>query len=212
MSIIESVSYVDLIGYFGGGVTLWGLYQKTMIPLRVGGVIGNVGFLMFGLLAGSFPTLILHAVLLPLNVYRMVQMIRLIREIRQAADDTNSLDPLLPYMKQERESAGTTLFRMGDLPDRMIVITSGTVLLQEIDVRCGAGDVLGEIAAFTPENRRTCSAVCETECELYSLSNDAMIQLFYQNPRFGMYLVRIIVQRLLKNWREADARAQALLT
>ena len=213
MSIIESVSYVDLIGYFGGGVTLWGLYQKTMIPLRVGGVIGNVGFMMFGLLAGSYPTLILHAVLLPLNVYRMVQMIRLIREIRQAADDTNSLDPLLPYMKQERESAGTTLFRMGDLPDRMIVITSGTVLLQEIDVRCGEGDVLGEIAAFTPENRRTCSAVCETECELYSLSNDAMIQLFYQNPRFGMYLVRIIVQRLLKNWREADARySQALLT
>ncbi len=94
----------------------------------------------------------------------------------------------------------------------MIVIHSGSIVLEEIDVHCGPGDVLGEIAAFTPDNRRTCTAVCVTECELFTLSNDAMVQLFYQNPRFGMFLVRVIVQRLMKNWRDADARAQALLT
>ena len=162
----------------------------------------------FGLLVPSYPTLILHTLLLALNTYRMIQMIRLVREIREAASLTNSLDPLLPYMKEKREPAGTVLFRIGDAPDRMIVIKSGTVRLEEIDVRCGAGDVLGEIAAFTPDNHRTCTAVCESGCELYTLSNEAMIQLFYQNPRFGMFLTRVIVQRLLKNWQEADARAR----
>ena len=199
MSFTEAIPYIDLIGYLGGGITVWGIYQKTMIPLRVGAVCGNVGFLIFGLLATSYPTLILHSLLLPLNVYRMAQMIRLVREIREAASETNSLDPLLPFMTEKREKAGTVLFRINDAPDRMIVIKSGTIMLTEVDARCGAGDVLGEIAAFTPDSRRTCSAVCETDCELYTLSNDAMIQLFYQNPRFGMFLVRIIVQRLLKN-------------
>ena len=41
MSFTEIVPYVDLIGYLGGGVTLWSLYQKTMIPLRLGAVIGS---------------------------------------------------------------------------------------------------------------------------------------------------------------------------
>ena len=85
MPFTEFVSYVDLIGYLGGTVTLWGLFQKTMIPLRVGAVIGNVGFMAFGLMVPSYPTLILHALLLPLNAYRMMQMIRLIREIRESA-------------------------------------------------------------------------------------------------------------------------------
>ena len=88
MSFTEAIPYIDLIGYLGGGITVWGIYQKTMIPLRVGAVCGNVGFLIFGLLATSYPTLILHSLLLPLNVYRMAQMIRLVREIREAASET----------------------------------------------------------------------------------------------------------------------------
>lgn len=212
MPVLENVPIADLIGYFGGGVTLWGIYQKTMIPLRVGAVVGNVGFLVFGLLAGSYPTLILHALLLPLNTLRMVQMMRLIREIREASNEGTGLDPLLPYMKKERQPAGTVLFNIDDEPDRMIIIRSGRVALKEIGVECGEGDVLGEIAAFTPDNRRTCTAVCESDCELYTLSNESMIQLFYQNPKFGMFLTRVIVQRLLDNWKKADERAQALLT
>ena len=212
MAVLEGMSYIDLIGYFGGGITLWGMYVKTMIPLRVGALCGNLGFMAFGFFAGSYPTLVLHTLLLPLNGLRLAQMLRLVREIRGAAGEGNSLDPLLPYMRQIEEKAGTVLFRINDAPDRMIVIKSGTIVLEEIDTRCGAGDVLGEIAAFTPDSGRTCTAVCETDCELYSLSNEAMMQLYYQNPRFGMFLVRIIVRRLLDNWQAADARAKALLT
>ena len=212
MSVLESVPYVDLIGYFGGGITLWGMYVKTMIPLRVGALCSNLGFMAFGFFAGSYPTLVLHTLLLPLNGLRLAQMLRLVREIRDAAGESNSLDPLLPYMRQIKEKAGTVLFRINDAPDRMIVIKSGTIVLEEIDTRCGPGDVLGEIAVFTPDSRRTCTAVCETDCKLYALSNEAMIQLYYQNPRFGMFLVRIIVRRLLDNWQAADARSKALLT
>ncbi|MBL4690768.1 MAG: cyclic nucleotide-binding domain-containing protein [Rhodospirillales bacterium] len=212
MPYLDSITYVDMVGYMGGLVTVWGLNQKTMIPLRAGAVIGNLVFLIFGFLAGSNPTFVVHALLLPLNTYRMLQMLRLVRDMRQSTGENNSLEPLVPFMKREREKAGTELFRLGDAPDRMILIKSGTIILKEIDVRCHEGEVLGEIAMFSPDGRRTCTAVCETDCELFTLSNTAMAQLFAQNPRFAMFLVRVIVQRLLDNWHEADARARARVT
>jgi len=199
-----------LIGYFGGGLTLWGMYRKTIIPLRLGAVGGNIGFVLFGFLVGSYPTLILHALLLPLNAFRTWQMILLVREIRDAMDGGHNLNALIPYMSQAHVSAGGVLFRKGDKPDRMIVIKDGTIHLEEVGVDCGPGDVLGEIAAFTPDNRRTCTAVCVTDCDLYTLTNDDMIQLYFQNPKFGMYLMRVIVSRLLANWENAEARAKVV--
>jgi len=207
---METVPWVDLIGYFGAAVTLWGMNSKTIIRLRLGVVGGNVGFLAFGLLANSYPTLVLHALLLPINAYRTWQMIRLVREIREATKGDNNLNALIPHMSETRVTAGDVLFRKGDKPDRMIVIKSGVIHLDEVGVDCGPGDVLGEIAAFTPDNRRTCTAVCATDCELYTLTNDDMIQLYFQNPKFGMYLMRVIVSRLLANWQDADARAKSV--
>ncbi len=207
---METVPWVDLIGYFGAAVTIWGMNSKTIIRLRLGVVGGNVGFLAFGLLASSYPTLVLHALLLPVNVYRTWQMIRLVREIKQATEGDNNLNALIPHMSRSHVSAGGVLFRKGDKPDRMIVIKEGTIHLDEVDVDCGPGDVLGEIAAFTPDNQRTCTAVCATDCELYTLTNDDMIQLYFQNPKFGMYLMRVVVSRLLTNWQDAEARAKAV--
>ncbi len=209
MAFTEFVPWVDMIGYAGGVFSLWGMYRNTMIPLRMGAIGGNVGFLLFGILSPSYPTLVLHAVLLPINAYRMFEMMRLIREIREASHGDNHLEPLLPFMHEKHAATGEVLFRKGDTPDMMIIIKEGTVLLEEIGVSCTANEVLGEIGAFTPENRRTCTAVCETDCTLYTLGNDTMMQLFYQNPRFGMFLVRVIVKRLQMNWREADARAHS---
>ena len=209
MMQIDFITSVDMIGYMGGLVTVWGLNQKTMIPLRAGAVCGNLVFLTFGLMAGSSPTFVVHALLLPLNSYRMYQMVKLVRDMRLSSGQENSLEPLVPFMRRTKENAGTELFRLGDKPDRMILIHSGTVQLKEINIQCHEGEVLGEIAMFTPEGRRTCTAVCETDCELFTLSNEAMTQLFAQNPRFAMFLVRVVVKRLLDNWHKADARAQA---
>lgn len=212
MTEILSIPLVDIFGYLGGAITLWAMYAKTIIPLRIGIVCGNVGLLIFGALAFSWPTMVLHGVLLPLNAYRLYQMIKLVREMRDAAEGGGTLEPLLQVMHREDMSAGTVLFRKDDPSDRMIVIGEGTVTLEEIDVDIGPGDVLGEIGAFTPDNKRTCSAVCKTDCTLYTLSNEALLQLYYQNPKFGLALVKIIVQRLVTNWQQADARVKAMIS
>ncbi|HJO71625.1 MAG TPA: cyclic nucleotide-binding domain-containing protein [Rhodospirillales bacterium] len=164
---MEGVPWVDLVGYFGGGVTLWGMYRKTIIPLRLGAVGGNIGFILFGFLVPSFPTLVLHSLLLPLNGYKTWQMYKLVRKIRESSEGDNNLLPLLPFMSKARMAAGTVLFKKDERLERMIIIADGTVHLNETGVDCGPGDVLGEISAFTPDNRRTCTGVCATDCDLY---------------------------------------------
>lgn len=202
--------WVDLIGYIAGAVTLISMHRKTMIPLRTGAMLGNALFLTFGLVAGIWPTAVLHAVLLPLNALRLWQMLRLVRTIRAEHEgESFGMEALLPYMKAETRREGEVLFRKGDDADAMYMIGAGTVRLVEIDFALSDGALIGEIAFFTPERARTVTAVCATDCTLYSLSNSAMLQLYYQNPKFGLYLMRIIVERLMRNWEAAEARAAA---
>jgi len=202
---LATMTWVDAFGYAGGVATLWSFHQRTMISLRLWAIAGNIGFLIFGFLAPSYPTLVLHLVLLPLNTMRMLQSRRLIREIQEAQEGDGGLAALIPFMVEHHHEAGDVLFRKGDVPDSMILVSEGIVHLREIETDCGPGEVLGEIAAFTDDNARTCTAECTTGVRLYSLSNETMLQLFYQNPRFGMYLVRLIVKRLQRNWADAEA-------
>ena len=40
------------------------------------------------------------------------------------------------------------------------------------------------------------SAFCETDVEVLVMSSDAIAKLYWQNPEFGFYLLRLITQRL----------------
>jgi hypothetical protein len=202
------LTWVDGVGFMAGGIMLWGMFKRTMIPVRLALVCGNIGFLMFGIFAPSYPTLITHLCLLPLNTLRLYQVWALVRDIRDAEQSDLSLDMLLPYMKASDVKAGTVLFRKDDAADRMIIIKEGTVLLEELGSTCGPGSVLGEVAAFTPDGLRTATAVAQTDCHIFSLDNELLIQIYYQNPAFGLYLIRTIVHRLLENWQAAEDRAR----
>jgi len=111
-------------------------------------------------------------------------------------------EDILPLIRKyahfETHPAGTVLFNKGDAPDKLYIIESGTVFLQEIDKRMGALDILGELGVFTPEAARTSSAVCETECTTHTLAYDSMLSLYEKHPRVSLYLMRLIVDRLLQ--------------
>lgn len=57
------------------------------------------------------------------------------------------------------------------------------------------GQLIGEMGLFSPGQKRTDAALCETDVELASVTEDRIWELFYQNPEFGAYLLRIVVQR-----------------
>src|SRR5579864_1629536 len=122
-------------------------------------------------------------------------------QIRQALEGQLSVGRLLGYMTRTQYRRGETLFRKGDPADALYYVVRGTIRLKEIDVDVGPGTMLGEIGLFSPDHRRTCTARCETDTELLTVTATDAMRLYYQDPEFAVYLIHLITRRL-----EADKR------
>ena len=86
------MSTVDLLGYSASLLVLVTFCMHTMVPLRCVAIGSNVLFMAFGYFAHIYPVMLLHAILLPVNVTRLVQILRLIRDARQADEGKFSIE------------------------------------------------------------------------------------------------------------------------
>ncbi len=179
-------------------LTVISTFLKTMIPLRWLAVGSNVGFFFYGLLYPSLPMMLLHAVLLPINIYRAIEMIRLTRRVTRAAKRGDLSGVWLkPYMKRREMKAGTVLFNKGDLADHLYFLAQGRIELVEIGTFIPPGQIFGEIAFFAPDRRRTLTARCAERCAVLTIDESNLNQLYFQNPSFGFELVSLIAGRLI---------------
>lgn len=64
------MSWVELLGYAASVAVLLTFCMSTMIPLRILALTSNVLFILYGYFDYMQPVLILHATLLPVNLYR----------------------------------------------------------------------------------------------------------------------------------------------
>jgi len=173
-------------------------FMKTIIPLRVVAITSNVAFviyallgLKYGIFGRVYPILVLHASLLPLNVFRLRQIKRLINAVNTASK-TETFEYLIPYMRSERHPKGETLFSKGDAADKLYMIEEGSIFFPEVGKRLSSGAVFGEVGLFAPQSVRSLSAVCEEDCLLHAITKDKVLELYYENPRFGFFLIRMV--------------------
>ncbi len=195
------IGWVDGVGYLASLLVFCTFYMKTMIPLRSVAIASNVVFMTYGFAGRVYPVLVLHAVLLPLNCLRLRQMQVLIRKVREASRGDLSMEWLIPLMTHHRFESGHVLFRKGDPATSMYMVLEGSVRLVELGVPLGPGTLFGEIGLFAPDNRRTGTAVCESDVEIGAITDQKVLQLYHQNPTFGFYLFRLVLERLLENER-----------
>ena len=192
------IFWIDMVGWAASATVLATFCMNSMMPLRVLAIISNVLFCAFGAIAHIFPVLILHAVLLPVNVVRLIQIQRLVHGM-QTADAELSIDNLLPFMSRRTLKAGDMLVRKGDEADRMFYLMRGNVEIQELGKIVGPGTLVGEIGVFARNRTRTATVMCNTDCEVYELSETKAKELYFQNPAFGYAVLQIIISRLLEN-------------
>lgn len=203
------ISWVVGVGYCASLLVFCAFYMKTMIPLRCVAIASNVAFITYGFAGGLYPVLVLHVVLLPLNCLRLLQMRTLIRRVREASRGDMSMEWLIPLMTRRKVESGHVLFRKGDPADSMYLILSGSVRLPELDITLGPGALIGEIGVFAPDNRRTGTAICESDAELGAINDQKVLQLYYQNPTFGFHMFRLVLRRMLENERRQLAQSSA---
>jgi CRP-like cAMP-binding protein len=99
-------------------------------------------------------------------------------------------------MKPESKRQGELLFRKGDPGQTMYFIQKGRIALPEIGVEMTDGELFGEIGIFTPDQTRTCTARCETDTKLFSLTADQAERLFFEYPQFAYHITQLIARRL----------------
>src|ERR1700722_5765500 len=133
------VSAIEAAGWFAGALMFLTFFPKTMIPLRAVAIASSAAFIVFGLLAGSVPLVVLHACLLPLNVLRLWQIRSLVRKVKSAARGSLATELLMPYLSLRRVPAGSTLWKKGDVADEMMLILKGSARIVEFDISRGAG-------------------------------------------------------------------------
>jgi len=211
----EMFAIVSVI--IAGGLVLVSSFVKTMIPLRWLAIGSNFGFVAYGALHPSVPMLLLHATLVPINLYRLAEMVRLTRRVRAVSGSRVEIGVWLrPYMRSAKLPDGTVLFKKGDRGDRLYLLAEGRIELVEIGQSVMPGAIFGEIAMFTPDRRRRLTARCAGNCIVLSIDESTVKQLYYQNPAFGFMLIGNLagslaadVQRLTDqlNSRPADQLA-----
>ncbi len=67
----------DVCGYVASALVLTAFYMKDMIPLRLVALASNLAFIAYGLALGITPIWLLHALLVPLNGYRLLETAKL---------------------------------------------------------------------------------------------------------------------------------------
>jgi hypothetical protein len=200
--------WVDALGYFAALLVLATFSMKTMLPLRITGIASNCVFIAYGYFASALPVVVLHLILLPLNSLRLYQMWQLVKRVQDASSGNQSMDWLKPYMTRRRYRLGDLVFRKDDTADQMFYTMTGRFRLVEIETEVGPGQVIGELGFLSPENRRTLTFKCVEDGELLAISYLDLRQLYFQNPTFGLYFLRLTSERLFRDIRRLEG-AQA---
>lgn len=201
--------WAEVTGYLAAAFGLAAFAMKGMLPLRALAAGMNIAYALYGWLTGLHFLWIAHLIQLPLNVFRFFELLRVRRLAARLLSEDLSVEPLLPFMLEVKRAKGTRLFEKGEAAEIMYYIAKGRVRIVEIDRLVLSGDLIGEIALFAPDRRRTATAICDTDCVLFALTGKKATELCLEHPAFGLFLVRLITSRLIDTFGSSPAPVRA---
>jgi cyclic nucleotide-binding protein len=196
---IANINFANTLALVGAIFYVATLMVRTIIPLRIVGIISIVFFIGYGALAGAVATLLLYLLSLPINVIRLSQMLSLAKKARISAEGDLSMDWLRPFMTPRKYKKGDVLFHKGDLAKEMFLTITGKFLVTEIGVELPPGRIMGELGFIDPKNRRTQTVESLEDGDVLTISYDRLLELYFQNPEFGYYFLRLTAERLMQN-------------
>jgi hypothetical protein len=196
---VENINAANMLALAGAAFYVATLMMRTIVPLRVIGIISIAFFMAYGLVAGAVGTFLLYLLSLPVNVIRLRQMLSLVKKARTSAQGDLSMDWLRPYMTPRKYRKGEVLFRKGDVANEMFLTVTGKFLVTEIGIELPPGRIMGELGFVAPKNRRTQTIQCTENGDVLTITYETLLELYFQNPEFGYYLLSLTSERLLQN-------------
>ncbi|HEU0216829.1 MAG TPA: cyclic nucleotide-binding domain-containing protein [Stellaceae bacterium] len=197
--LLANINLANMLALVGATFYVATLMVRTIVPLRVVGIISIVFFIAYGAMAGAVATFFLYLLSLPINVVRLRQMLNLVKKARISAQGDLSMDWLRPFMSPRKYRKGEVLFHKGDVAKEMFLTVTGKFLVTEIDIELPPGRFMGELGFVSPENRRTQTVKCIEDGDVLTITYEKLLELYFQNPEFGFYFLRLTSERLMQN-------------
>jgi hypothetical protein len=202
---LASINIANMLALAGAIFYVTTLLMRTIVPLRIFGIIGDIMFIGYGVLAQSITTFFLYLLLLPINSLRLYQMLKLVKKARISVEGDLSMSWLEPFMTRRRYRANDVVFRKGDSANEMFMTVTGRFRVTELGMELASGRVFGELGFLSPNNRRTQTVECTEGGEVLTITYDKLLELYFQNPEFGYYFLRLSSERLLQNMARLEA-------
>jgi CRP/FNR family transcriptional regulator, cyclic AMP receptor protein len=109
-------------------------------------------------------------------------------------------------MRPRRYRRGDVLFAKGDVAEEMFYTVSGRYQVTALGVDMRQGAVFGELGLLAPEQLRTQTIECVEDGEVLVIGYAQVKELYYQNPEFGFYFLRLVAGRLFTNLESLERR------
>jgi hypothetical protein len=90
------MSLWDTVGYVAAALVLAAFCMRDMVPLRIAALCSNVAFIAYGLALGLAPVWVLHALLLLMNGYRLLEALRAVAATEKRISDLERQTVSLP--------------------------------------------------------------------------------------------------------------------
>lgn len=192
--------WIEAVGWLASALTVATYTMNTMIPLRILAIASSVCFAIYAAILQLWPLLAMELLLLPINIYRFWQILVLRGKVTASAQRAKSdFSVIKAYGRKRRIGADTIVFTRGDAVDRLYFLAEGRVLIEELDIELSAGQIFGEMAFFTDEAKRTATARCLEASTVYEVDEKRFMRLQFEDPSFGMSIMRTITRRLIEN-------------
>src|ERR1700733_9992901 len=76
--------------------------MRTMIPLRVFGILTNVVLISTAIPSHNYLIILVQSAALVLNSYRLHQMLQLVRDVKRSVNGDLSMEWLKPFMTERK--------------------------------------------------------------------------------------------------------------
>ena len=205
MDFLTSQTIIEAVGWLAVAFKLATLSMNSMIWLRVLVILSSICFIIYSAVFQIWPLLVIEAILLCINAYRLYELIALRRLVTHMTDETETdFSTAMAYGKRRDIQAGDVLFEKGDPVDSLYYLAEGLVEIEGQDVTVPAGNIFGEMAFFNSSAVRMATVRCVEDTVVYELNEKRFTRLQYEDPKFAMAVMRLVTKRLVANAAHAQ--------
>ena len=116
--VLVNITLANMCALIAAGLYAATFLMRTMVPLRVFGILSALFFMAYGALGGAIATFLMYLCLLPINSVRLYQIVKLVKKARIAVRGDLAVDWLKPFMDRRNYRKGDILFRKGQSSQR----------------------------------------------------------------------------------------------